>query len=808
MIIFASIILPTHANAVINLNYTTEYLWSTDILGSEKIEDLLILNYTNDRYDEVLELLIRATVSWRFTVPFTLVMTREEHHKITGLPVDVELNGIGDFWEQYLAKAYYDVIKYARQIDIPYASYLNASINGLTTYVQWLNENHDLNPYKGYITVILKSTSHFLTSQDEERRSRQEVDNMFATGNFTGYGPENDLHTDYEKLVAIWWWINDNVVYGQVPQYGNSVYSALFQHRTVCRGYSALSTLFFNRAGVEGFTVLGVTTSAHAWNWVHLGEDWYAYDSTTSLEAVFLRGINAEYHRTHYTYDDGELDWGYPITDVDYKYKMYTWHEPKDKPLLYQMEATDSGLIGSNLRWTLKNGLLTIKGNGPMRDFESEALVPWKNFFDDITDLKIEEGVTTIGAYAFYNVEKLTYEKCKDKLGSIQLIGKKAFSDLDKFFQDFKVEASSKINNLKFLGEENKAKYTTQISNAKSHEELNEIVVKAQTESNKNEETQKTLAKNKIDDFKFLEEENKVNYTTQISNANSQEELNEIVSTAESSSNKNEETQKTLAKNKINDLKFLEEENKVNYAEKISNANSLEELNEIVVKAQTESNKNEETQKTLAKNKINDFKFLEEENKVNYTTQISNANSQEELNEIVSTGESASNKNEETQKTLAKNKINDFKFLEEENKANYTTQVSNANSLEELNEIVAKAQSQNEEIKSNKKESVKQDIGKLENLGELQQEYIDKLNNAQTEQEFNQILQEAIAKNEEMKSNGNDSKGNTNTAVAVAVPVAIVVVVVVVIVIVLVVRRKKNNAHNKIIESSEKSSEV
>ncbi|KAH0791838.1 leucine-rich repeat protein [Histomonas meleagridis] len=642
MIIFASIILPTHANAVINLNYTTEYLWSTDILGSEKIEeDFVILNYTNDKYDEVLQQLIRATFSWRFTVPISLVMTREEHHKITGLPLDVDFWGVGDAWEKFSAQAYYDVIKYARQIDIPYASYLNASINGMTNSIQWLHDYHDLNPYKGYITVNLKLTSHFLTSQDEERRSRQEVDNMFATGNFTGYGPENDLHTDYEKLVAIWWWINDNVVYGQVPQYGNSVYSALFQHRTVCRGYSALSTLFFNRAGVEGFTVLGVTTSAHAWNWVHLGEDWYAYDSTTSLEAVFLRGINAEYHKTNYEYVDGELDWGYPITDVDYKYKMYTWHEPKDKPLLYQMEATDSGLIGSNLRWTLKKGLLTIKGNGPMRDFENETLVPWKNFFDDITDLKIEEGVTTIGAYAFYNVENLTYENCKDKLGSIQLIGKKAFSDLDKFFQDFKVEASSKINNLKFLEEENKAKYTTQISNANSQEELNEIVVKAQSESNKNEETQKTLAKNKIDDFKFLEEENKANYTTQISNANSQEELNEIV-----------------------------------------------------VKAQSESNKNEETQKTLAKNKIDDFKFLEEENKANYTTQISNANSQEELNEIVATAESASNKNEETQKTLAKNKIDDFKFLEEENKANYTTQISNANSQEELNEIVVKAQTE------------------------------------------------------------------------------------------------------------------
>ncbi|KAH0787023.1 leucine-rich repeat protein [Histomonas meleagridis] len=104
------------------------------------------------------------------------------------------------------------------------------------------------------------------------------------------------------------------------------------------------------------------------------------------------------------------------MTDVDYQYKAYPWQDPEDKPLYYQKEATDSGLIGSNLRWTLKNGLLTIKGNGPMRDFENETLVPWKNFFNDINDLKIEGGVLTIVANAFCNVKKLTYENSKDKL--------------------------------------------------------------------------------------------------------------------------------------------------------------------------------------------------------------------------------------------------------------------------------------------------------------------------------------------------------------------------------------------------------
>ncbi|KAH0792120.1 transglutaminase domain-containing protein [Histomonas meleagridis] len=168
---------------------------------------------------------------------------------------------------------------------------------------------------------------------------------MFATGNFTGYCADNDLHTDYEKQVVLWWWIRDNVEYAGIPQNGNSVYTALFKNKTVCQGYSALATLFFNRAGVEGFSVIGETSSKHACNWVHLGEDWYAFDSTNSREGLFLMGIKAEYHKKEYKYTGGELYWGLPMTDYDYKYKKHELIGPKIKLILYQMEATDSGSI-------------------------------------------------------------------------------------------------------------------------------------------------------------------------------------------------------------------------------------------------------------------------------------------------------------------------------------------------------------------------------------------------------------------------------------------------------------------------------
>ncbi|KAH0795388.1 DUF5050 domain-containing protein [Histomonas meleagridis] len=175
------------------------------------------------------------------------------------------------------------------------------------------------------------------TNETEERDVRKRVNEIFTTGNLTGYGRENDLHTDYEKSVAIWWWIKENVEYGFSKRMENSAYGGIILGKAVGHGYSAMSGILLQQAGVEVRCLMGLLAKKkrfHAWNWLHIGEEWFAYDSTS----IF----------------------------------------PKNAPLLYQKEDTDSGLIGRNLKWTLKNGLLTIKGRGPMRNFENATQVPWK----------------------------------------------------------------------------------------------------------------------------------------------------------------------------------------------------------------------------------------------------------------------------------------------------------------------------------------------------------------------------------------------------------------------------------------------
>ncbi len=84
-----------------------------------------------------------------------------------------------------------------------------------------------------------------------------------------------------------------------------------------------------------------------------------------------------------------------------------------DLPSLFDFraEAASSGTCGENLTWTYDSGVLTISGTGAMTDWyfsntQSKKKAPWYSY--NITSVIIDEGVTNIGEYAFYDCDSLT----------------------------------------------------------------------------------------------------------------------------------------------------------------------------------------------------------------------------------------------------------------------------------------------------------------------------------------------------------------------------------------------------------------
>ena len=87
-------------------------------------------------------------------------------------------------------------------------------------------------------------------------------------------------------------------------------------------------------------------------------------------------------------------------------------------------EITKNGICGEAVTWTIdSNGVMNICGTGAMYDYYSDNR-PWKEYQLAITKVIVEEGVTRIGNYAFYNCSNLHTVEMAD---SVETIGDFSF---------------------------------------------------------------------------------------------------------------------------------------------------------------------------------------------------------------------------------------------------------------------------------------------------------------------------------------------------------------------------------------------
>jgi hypothetical protein len=86
--------------------------------------------------------------------------------------------------------------------------------------------------------------------------------------------------------------------------------------------------------------------------------------------------------------------------------------------------AEKTGSCGANVVWSYEDGTLTIEGSGAMTDYKSRSEQPWAGLAKDITTVRVNNGVTSVGDYAFfhlYNVGTVLLA------GSVTEIGEAAF---------------------------------------------------------------------------------------------------------------------------------------------------------------------------------------------------------------------------------------------------------------------------------------------------------------------------------------------------------------------------------------------
>lgn len=94
--------------------------------------------------------------------------------------------------------------------------------------------------------------------------------------------------TDYEKIKRVHDYVIENTEYDQSLSEKNiyNIYGALMQHISVCEGYSKSIKYLLDAANIPCIIVCGIGSNSkgenesHSWNYVKIGDLWYAIDST------------------------------------------------------------------------------------------------------------------------------------------------------------------------------------------------------------------------------------------------------------------------------------------------------------------------------------------------------------------------------------------------------------------------------------------------------------------------------------------------------------------------------------------------
>lgn len=102
--------------------------------------------------------------------------------------------------------------------------------------------------------------------------------------------------------------------------------------------------------------------------------------------------------------------------------------EPPPKPTPEPAVILQSGEAGNAVTWQFDSyGVLTFSGSGAMNNYKGTGYTaPWREFKDDIKKAVVEDGVTSVGEYAFADCTNLEEAVLSD---TVTLIGARSFSE-------------------------------------------------------------------------------------------------------------------------------------------------------------------------------------------------------------------------------------------------------------------------------------------------------------------------------------------------------------------------------------------
>ncbi len=267
--------------------------------------------------------------------------------------------------------------------------------------------------------------------------------------------------------------------------------------------------------------------------------------------------------------------------------------------------------------------------------------------------------------------------------------------------------AKQKIVDMPYLTTEEKAGFDKDIDAAYSVEEVTAVVTRAQETNAATQakvEAERTTANDKIADMQYLTVDEKADYTAKVNAAYSVETVQAVLAQANAVNDAARtavEAARTAAKADVAAMPYLTEEEQATFNANIDNAYSVTAVQAIVAQAQN-TNANTETlvaaARTAAKGQIAQLLYLSEQEAESYHTEIDNAYSVAAVQAIAQKAQEANTAAEmlvTAERTAANEQIAAMLYLTADERTAYSTEISNAYSVNAVQAVIAKAQSAN-----------------------------------------------------------------------------------------------------------------
>ena len=176
----------------------------------------------------------------------------------------------------------------------PKKMYLNIETTtrgGTTTYNVFINSGNEAN----YLA--------------EEFNSKEEIDQAIAQiEQVKNQIVQNRTGNTYEDIKMVHDYLVDNISYDSSLSKQNiyNIYGALVNRECVCEGYARAFKYLLDELDIPCVMVIGTATNSqgetenHAWNYVQLGGNWYAVDTTWDDPVVIGGGTASEESRYKY----------------------------------------------------------------------------------------------------------------------------------------------------------------------------------------------------------------------------------------------------------------------------------------------------------------------------------------------------------------------------------------------------------------------------------------------------------------------------------------------------------------------------